>query len=71
MAELYLLALEKGQRGARYHASAEEGVPARAIAEAIGMGTGLPIRSVAPDEIEHYFGWMRPFAGLEMTASNV
>ena len=43
---------------------------ARAIAEAIGRGTGLPVRSVAADEVEHYFGWMTPFAGLDMAASN-
>lgn len=70
VAKLYVLALEKGEPGARYHASAEEGVAARAIAEAIGKGTGLPVRSVAADEIEYYFGWMTPFAGLDMTASN-
>ncbi|MBB5714605.1 SDR family oxidoreductase [Sphingomonas aerophila] len=70
VAELYVLALEKGQPGARYHASAEEGVPARAMAEAIGTGTGLPVRSVPVGEVEQYFGWMAPFAGLDMTASN-
>ncbi|MGC1638772.1 MAG: SDR family oxidoreductase, partial [Candidatus Acidiferrales bacterium] len=35
-ARLYRLALEKGVAGARYHAVAEEGVPLRDIAEAIG-----------------------------------
>jgi nucleoside-diphosphate-sugar epimerase len=70
VARLYVLALEKGEPGARYNASVEEGVTARAIAEAIGQGTGLPVRSVGADELEHYFGWMAPFAGLDMTASN-
>ena len=70
VAKLYVLALEKGEPGARYHASVEEGVTARAIAEVIGKGTGLPVRSVAADEVQHYFGWMAPFAGLDMTASN-
>ena len=70
VAKLYVLALEKGEPGARYNASAEEGVTARAIAEAIGKGTGLSVRSVEADEIEHYFGWMAPFAGLDMAASN-
>ena len=70
VAKLYLLALEKGEPGARYHASVEEGVTARDIAEAIGAGTGLPVRSIAADEVERYFGWMAPFAGLDMTASN-
>jgi nucleoside-diphosphate-sugar epimerase len=70
VAKLYVLALEKGEPGARYHASVEEGVSGRAIAEALGKGAGLPVRSVTADEVAHYFGWMAPFAGLEMTASN-
>jgi nucleoside-diphosphate-sugar epimerase len=70
VARLYALALEQGEPGARYHASAEEGVAARAIAEAIGRGTGLPVRSVATAEVERYFGWMAPFAGLDMSASS-
>jgi len=70
VAKLYVLALEKGEPGARYNASVEEGVTARAIAEAIGKGTGLPVRSIAVDEIEHYFGWMAPFAAVDITASN-
>ena len=70
VAKLSALALDKGEPGARYNASVEEGVTARAIAEAIGKGAGLPVRSVAADEVERYFGWMAPFAGLDMTASN-
>ncbi|MEG3085590.1 SDR family oxidoreductase [Sphingomonas sp. PB2P12] len=70
VAKLYVLALEKGEPGARYNASVEEGVTARAIAEAIGKGTGLPVRSVAADEVQRYFGWMAPFAALDMIASN-
>jgi nucleoside-diphosphate-sugar epimerase len=70
VAKLYVLALEKGEPGARYNASVEEGVTARAIAEAIGQGTGLPVRSIAAGEVERYFGWMAPFAALDMVASN-
>ena len=70
VAKLYVLALERGEPGARYHASVEEGVTARAIAEAIGKGAGLPVRSIAAEDVEHYFGWMAPFATLDMIASN-
>jgi nucleoside-diphosphate-sugar epimerase len=70
VAKLYVLALEKGQPGARYNASVEEGVTARAIAEAIGKGTGLPVLSITADEVERYFGRMAPFAALDMIASN-
>jgi nucleoside-diphosphate-sugar epimerase len=70
VARLYVLALEKGEPGARYHAAVEEGVDARAIAEAIGQGTGLPVRSIAKHDVAHYFGWMAPFAALDMVASS-
>lgn len=70
VAKLYALALERGEPGARYHASVEEGVTACSIAEAIGKGTGLPVRSIAAEDIERYFGWMAPFVGLEMIASS-
>ncbi|MBI0474935.1 SDR family oxidoreductase [Sphingomonas sp. MA1305] len=70
VARLYRLALERGEPGARYHASAEDGVTARAIAEAIGQGSGLPVRAISADEVERYFGWMAPFAALDMIASN-
>ena len=45
-ARVYRLALEKGSAGARYHAVAEEGVPLREIAEAIG-GISEAIRADA------------------------
>ena len=55
-ARLYRLALEKGARGEAWHAVAEEGVPFRAIAEALGRGLGLPSRSIPPEEAEAHFG---------------
>jgi nucleoside-diphosphate-sugar epimerase len=70
VAKLYVLALERGEPGARYHASVEEGVDSRTIAEAIGKGTGLPVRSIAIEDIVRYLGWMAPFAALDMTASS-
>ncbi len=70
VAKLYVLALERGEPGARYHASVEDGVAARRIAEAIGQRSGLPVRSVGADDVEHYFGWMAPFAALDMIASS-
>nr|WP_315381699.1 SDR family oxidoreductase [uncultured Sphingomonas sp.] len=70
VAKLYVLALDKGEPGARYHASVEEGVEARAIVETLGERIGLPVRSVEQEEVDHYFGWMAPFAGLDMIASS-
>jgi nucleoside-diphosphate-sugar epimerase len=47
-ARLYRLVLEKGSAGARYHAVAEEGVPVRDIAEAIGRGLNGFLSSASP-----------------------
>jgi nucleoside-diphosphate-sugar epimerase len=69
-ARLYRLALEKGQAGARFHAVAEEGVPARDIAEAIGRGLKVPVQSVSPEKAGEYFGWLATFAGLDLTGSS-
>ena len=67
---LYRLALEAGRSGARYNAVAEEGVAMRDIAEAIGAGLGLPVRSVSPEAAPDYFGWMAPLAMTDLAASS-
>ena len=69
-ARLYRLALEKGDSGARYHAVAEEGVPTREIAEAIGQGLHVPVVSIAPEKAAEHFGWFASFAGLDISASS-
>lgn len=69
VAHLYRLVLERGQRGERYHAVAEEGITARRIAEAIAAGLGLPVQSVPAADVEAVFGWFGMFAGMDMAAS--
>ena len=69
-ARLFRLALERAEPGQRLHGAAEEGVPTRAIAEAIGHGLGLPVRSIAPEEAEAQFGWLAGFAQLDAPASS-
>jgi len=69
-AHLYRLALEKGHAGARFHAIAEEGVAARDIAEAIGRGLKLPVRSLPPEQAADHFGWLGLFAGLDLVGSS-
>lgn len=54
-ARVYRLALERGGDGP-FHAVAEEGIPFRRIAEAIGLRLDLPTRSLAPDEAVGHFG---------------
>ena len=69
-ARLYRLALEKQEKGARYHAVAEEGVRLKDIAEAIGKGLKIPVVSLSPEEAGAHFGWLGHFAGLDLTASS-
>ncbi len=69
VARLYRLALEKGEAGARYNAVAEEGIPARDIAETLGSGLKMPVVSLSPEEAAAHFGWMGMFVGLDMPAS--
>ena len=70
VARLYRLALERAEIGAVYNAVAEEGVPARYIAETIGRRLKLPVKSIAPEEAGAFFGWLAMFAGRDMPASS-
>ncbi|KQR81660.1 NAD-dependent dehydratase [Burkholderia sp. Leaf177] len=70
VAQLYRLAVEAGERGARYNAVGEEGVSSRAIAESLGRGMKLPVVSIAPEEAAAHFGWLAMFVGLDMPASS-
>lgn len=70
VASLYRLAIEKAEPNARYHAAAEEGVPMRDIAEAIGRRLELPVKSVTPEEAQAFFGWLGMFVGSDMPASS-
>jgi nucleoside-diphosphate-sugar epimerase len=70
VARLYRLALEKHEAGAKYHAVAEEGVPMRDIAEAIGRGLKIPAVSLSPEEAAVHFGWLAMFAGSDLAASS-
>lgn len=69
-ARLYRLALEKDDAGGKYHAVAEEGVPVREIAEAIGRGLKLPTMSLFAERAGEHFGALGTFAGLDLAASS-
>jgi nucleoside-diphosphate-sugar epimerase len=69
-AHLYRLALEKGSAGARYHAVAEEGVPLREIAEAIGRGLHVPVIGQTHEDAAGHFGWLGHFVGADAPASS-
>jgi len=67
---VYRLALEKAPAGAIYHAVAEEGVPLRDIAEAIGRGLKIPVVSKSGDDATNHFGFLTTFAGMDGPASS-
>ncbi|MBW8815353.1 MAG: SDR family oxidoreductase [Caulobacterales bacterium] len=69
-ARLYRLALERGERGAIYHAVAEEGVAMRDIAGAIGRRLGVRTASIPPEQAGEYFGWLSMFIGRDGQASS-
>ncbi len=69
-ARLYRLAVEKAPAGTRLHGVADEGVPFREIAEAIGRGLDVPVRSVGAEQAPEYFGFLAPFAGLDGPVEN-
>ena len=69
-ARVYRLALERGARGEAYHAVAEEGVPFRDIAEAIGRQLGLPSTSLTPEDAQAHFGPLAVWVGNDGPASN-
>lgn len=69
-ARLYRPVLEHGVAGQRYHAVAEEGVPVRAIAEAIGRNLGIPVLALSPDESADHFGWLDRIARMDVPASS-
>jgi nucleoside-diphosphate-sugar epimerase len=70
VARLYRLAIEKAEPNAKYHAVAEEGVSMRDIAEAIARRLKLPVKSIAPEEAQAFFGWLAMFAGHDVPASS-
>jgi len=70
VAHLYRLALEKASAGDRFHGVADEGVPMRGIAEAIGWGLNVPVVSKTPEEAGDHFGWMAFIVAMDLSASS-
>jgi nucleoside-diphosphate-sugar epimerase len=69
-ARLFRLALESAPAGSRLHGVAEEGVPFREFAEAIGRNLGLPAASIAPGDAAGHFGFLGLFAAADNPASS-
>ncbi|MFJ5601065.1 SDR family oxidoreductase [Micromonospora parva] len=69
-AVLYRLALEKAPAGTRLHGAADEGVPFRQIAAAIGDNLGLRVRSISPAEADEHFGFLGSFVQIDNPTSS-
>lgn len=69
-AHLYRLAVESAPAGTRLHGVAEEGVPFREIAEAIGRGLGIPTISIPSDDAGKYLGFLAMFAQVDNPSSS-
>ena len=70
VAQLYRLAIERAEPGAIYHAVDEEGITMKEIAEALGRGLKVPVKSITPEEVPAHFGWLAMFAGHDMPSSS-
>ncbi|PZM10460.1 SDR family oxidoreductase [Rhizobium tubonense] len=72
LASLFRLALEKGPAGKSWHGIADEGIPFRQIAEAIGSRLGLPVVSIPADVLmlPGYFGFLANLVTLDLPATS-
>ena len=64
------LGLQGAPAGTALHVVAEEGVPTREIAEAIGLALGLPVTSIDPADAVDHFGFIGRFFGFDMSAGS-
>ncbi|HEX3964449.1 MAG TPA: SDR family oxidoreductase [Trebonia sp.] len=64
-ARVYRLALESAPAGSRLHAVADEGIPFRDIAAAIGRGAGVPTASIPASDASERFPFLGPFVGVD------
>jgi nucleoside-diphosphate-sugar epimerase len=72
LATVFRLALEKGAAGRSWHAVADESIPYREIAEAIGSRLKLPAVPIPADVLmlPGYFGFLANLVTLDTPASN-
>jgi nucleoside-diphosphate-sugar epimerase len=69
-ARLFGLAVENAPAGSTLHASAEEGVQIRDVAEVIGRRLDVPVVSISAEDAPGHFTWLAGFLGLDSPASS-
>lgn len=67
---LNISVLQRQMPGARYHAVAEQGIPFKQIAQALGQSLNVPVLSLSPEQSAAHFGWLSQFVGHDMSASS-
>jgi nucleoside-diphosphate-sugar epimerase len=70
LAKLYLLALEKGKRGAKYHGVGDGAIPYRIVAEKIGKRLNVPAQSISPEQATEHFGFLGAVVSADNPASS-
>jgi hypothetical protein len=69
-APLFRLAREVAPAGSVLHAVADDGVPTRAVAEAIGRHLQLAVASIPRERAEEHFGPLAGFLAADLPASS-
>jgi nucleoside-diphosphate-sugar epimerase len=69
-AHLFRLSLESAPAGTRLHAIADEGIPFRDIAAAIGRGAGVPTASIAAGDANDHFSFLGPLVSQDIPTSS-
>jgi nucleoside-diphosphate-sugar epimerase len=69
-ARVYRLALEGAPGGSRLHGVADEGIPFRDIAAAIGRGAGVPTASVSASDAAERFAFLGALVGVDNPTSS-
>jgi nucleoside-diphosphate-sugar epimerase len=67
---VYRLALEGAPAGSRLHAVADEGIPFRDIAAAIGRGAGVPAAGISASDAGERFSFLGAFVGVDNPTSS-
>ncbi len=69
-ARLVRLGVESAPAGSVLHAVAEEGVPLRDVADAIGRGIGVPASSITAEQAGAHFGFLAGFLAMDIPVSS-
>ena len=69
-ARVFALGLERAAPGSVLHAAADEGIPTREIAGAIGRHLAVPVTSVAPEAALEHLGFMAFVLQMDGAASS-